>query len=136
MARNTQVKVVVKSLDKFVGRIVQRLVLNVTAALRENPPLGTPVDTGWAAANWVPSIGSPFKGTAGQRVRGNIDTTPQALGLAKVATTYTVKRGPVYVTNNVPYIVKLNEGSSRQSPRAFVQAAIFRGVRETLKKVA
>lgn len=127
------VRIVVKSLDGFTEKLVRRLTLNVTANLIED----TPVDTGWARANWVPSIGVPRRQTAGTRAAaedGRIDYGPQAAGLADVAG---YKLGPtIFVSNNVPYITRLNEGSSRQAPAAFVQAAILRAIRDTTRKSA
>ena len=125
----TRVRVVVKSLNGFTQKLISRLTLNVTANLIED----TPIDTGWARANWVPSIGSPRRKTAGTRAaaeNGKIDHAPQAAGSAAVAG---YKLGPaVFVSNNVPYISDLNDGSSRQAPAAFVQSAILRAIRQTV----
>lgn len=125
----TQVQVVVQSLEGFTERLIARLALNVTALLVRD----TPVDTGWARANWVPSIGTPRSRTAGTRAAaeaGQIDRGPQVNGQAAVAG---YKLGPrIHITNNVPYINRLNSGSSRQAPAGFVQSAIFRGIRNTV----
>lgn len=129
-----RVKVVVRDLEKFTERLVQRIALNVVANLQED----TPVDTGWARANWIPQIGAPFSGTAGSREQaeaGQLDTATQQVGIAKVATGYRLGP-PIFVTNNVPYIERLNEGSSSQAPAAFVQAAIFRAVRDTVARAS
>lgn len=126
-----RVRVVARDLQAFTERTVQRLALNVNAELVE----ATPVDTGWARANWVPNIGVPFEGTAGTRAEaeaGLIDTGSREAGLAAVATSY--RLGPeIHQTNNVPYIELLNAGSSRQAPAGFVQAAILRAVRQTVR---
>lgn len=126
------IKVVVRDLNGFVERTVKRIALNVVANLQED----TPVDTGWARANWIPEIGTPFEGTAGTREAaeaGNVDVATQQFGIARIATGY--KLGPpIYITNNVPYIETLNEGSSSQAPAAFVQAAILRAVRDTVAR--
>ena len=126
----SQVRIVVKSLDKFTEKLVQRLSLNVTANLIED----TPVDTGWARSNWVPSIGKPRSKTAGTRAaaeNGSIDNAPQSNGTLALLN---YKLGPsVFISNNVPYIHRLNSGSSRQAPSAFVQNAILRAVRQSTK---
>ena len=49
--------------------------------------------------------------------------TAQVAGIGKLAG-YRRGMGPVYVTNNVPYIEKLNRGWSAQAPAAFVEAQI------------
>jgi hypothetical protein len=125
-----QIRVVIGDLEAFATRIVKRLALNINANLIED----TPVDTGWARANWVLEIGSPFTGTAGTREdaeAGRVDQNPQQLGIGKIAA---YKLGPIiYESNNVPYIEKLNDGSSAQAPSAFVQAAILRAVQQTVR---
>ncbi len=131
MAADRQIRVVIGDLEAFATRIVKRIALNATANLIET----TPVDTGWARANWVLEIGAPFRGTAGTREQaesGRIDASAQQSGIAAVATGY--KLGPeIFLSNNVPYITRLNEGSSAQAPAAFVQAAILRAVEQTVR---
>ena len=123
---------IVGELSLFTERIVKRIALNLDANLRET----TPVNTGWARANWILSIGSPFSGTAGTREaaeQGSIDSSPQESGAVAVAATY--KLGPpIFESNNVHYIGKLNAGSSSKAPPAFIQAAIVRAVEQTVRR--
>ena len=123
-SERSQIRVIVKSLTGLASKAVRVITLDVTANLIED----TPVDTGWARANWVPEIGSFFNGTVG--TRDNVETGTQQAGTMLVAATYTIDKGFVSVSNNVPYIVNLNEGSSRRVPAGFVQAAILRAVQE------
>ena len=119
----TSVRVVVKSLDGFAEKIVKRLALNVTANLIET----TPVDTGWARANWIPQIGSPRTKTAG--TQATVDRSLQANGQIAILG---YELGPsIHISNNVPYIKKLNSGTSAQAPAAFIQSAILRAVKQT-----
>lgn len=126
-----QVRVVARDLRQFTERTVKRLALNVNAELVKR----TPIDTGWARANWVPNIGGPVTETAGTRDQaeaGRLDLGPRESGLASIATSYTL--GPeIHQTNNVPYIQLLNAGSSQQAPAGFVQAAILRAVEQTVR---
>lgn len=132
MAGSARVRVVVTALEQFVGRIIQKIALDIVANLVASPPEGgTPVDTGWARANWVPRIGEPFRGTAG--TRENVSQSEQGSGIAAVLG-YTLVRGRVYISNNVPYIGRLNDGSSQQAPAGFVEAAITKAVREDLAR--
>ncbi len=127
----TSVRVVVSSLNGFTETLIRRLTLNITANLVED----TPVDTGWARANWVPKIGSPHTSTAGSRAAaesGSLDQGPQASGQAAILG---YKFGPaIHITNNVPYIKKLNAGTSSQAPAAFIQGAILRAIKQTVKR--
>lgn len=128
----TSVRVVVDSLERFTEKLVKRLALNVTANLVET----TPVDTGWARSNWVPSIGTPRTKVAGVRPakRGEpgLDDNPQANGLLSVLG---YKLGPsIFISNNVPYIKKLNAGTSTKAPVAFIQSAILRAIKQTVTR--
>lgn len=128
-----QVRIVISSLDRFTAKVVKRLTLEAHANLVAAPSEGgTPVDTGWARANWVPTIGAPAADTVGtqeQAAAGNVNAGAAEAGLARVVTQYRLEQGPVFLTNNVPYIGFLNEGSSRQAPKGFVQLAIAKAVR-------
>lgn len=126
-----QVRIVIGALRGFTAKTAVRLTLNIVSNLSED----TPKNTGWAAANWIPNIGSPFRGTAGTKaaaIAGSLDKGTQQSALSKLIV-YRLEQGPIHVTSNVPYILKLNEGSSRKAPSMFVQAAVIRGIRQTNK---
>lgn len=124
MARDSQVRLVVRSLGRFTTDKVKRIVLDATANLIED----TPRDTGWARNNWVPEIGPGPDDPAGDRDNAGAARVAQQKGIASVAVGYKLGMGIVTITNNVPYIVMLNEGTSQQAPAGFVQAALFRAV--------
>lgn len=133
-----QLRVVVQSLEAFVELVVKKVTLDVVANLKAAPSEGgTPVDTGWARANWVPRLTTAFEGTAGTREqaeRGSVDAATAAKGEADVLR-FKLKDARVHVTNNVHYITELNDGSSRQAPRGFVQAAIAKAVTRDLASI-
>jgi len=129
-----QIDLIVGGLDVTVERAMKVVTLEATAILIEE----TPRDTGWARANWVPQIGQPFANTAGTRElaeRGTLDLSVQQGGVAEVATQYRVERGRVFITNNVPYILLLNEGSSTQAPAGYVQIGLAKAVRNAERKL-
>lgn len=134
MAQPDEIDFIIADLDRFTAGEIVALALNVDANLRESPPLGTPVDTGWARANWVPSVGAPFTGKADQR-----EPTPAQLAKRQQDQTqggnavlaWKPADGAIFVTNNVPYIQPLNDGHSPQSPPGFVQKAIEVAIKET-----
>ncbi len=128
-----QIRAIVKGLNRLTSRVVTKITLDTTANLIE----ATPVDTGWARANWVPSIGqpvlkdlSPTRPDDGQVVAGAV-TEQQGAVAALIG--YTLKMGRVFVTNNVPYILRLNDGSSTKAPIGFVQQAIAKAVTQDIK---
>ena len=115
---------VTEALERGIGRLVQRLGLDVNANLIAR----TPVDTGWARANWLASIGAPIERdlSAVDPNTGIISSArgEQASGQAAIATRYNINQGSIFIVNNVPYIIFLNFGSSAQAPAMFVEQAI------------
>lgn len=128
MSSNPEVNRVVLALKGLTDKMAKRLTLRVTANLIED----TPVDTGWASSNWVPSIGVPFTSIAGSKdgSKVTLDRSPSERGKADVVANYTLDKGAIYISNNVPYIKFLNEGSSAQAPALFVEAAVERALKQ------
>lgn len=122
-----RIRVVLDALEQFTERIIKKLTLDIVANLVAAPGEGgTPVDTGWARANWVPQIGSPRVSPVGSR--SSVSTGAQQAGVATVAASYRLSGGKVFISNNVPYITDLNEGTSQQAPAGFIQAAIVKAL--------
>jgi hypothetical protein len=92
-------------MDTLARRVAEDIFRNVI--------LETPVDKGGARANWQPSIGSPAVGTV------NATDTSGAATMAKVqAKIATMDAGDIiYLTNNLPYILKLEEGGYPDGPK-------------------
>ena len=128
MVATSNIRVVLRGLKGFTERVVRVIVLDATANLIED----TPVDIGWAQANWIPSIGAPPTRPVGATTIGEPDVgaarAAQQQGIAAIATGYTLEQGNVNITNNVRYIRPLNEGSSSKAPAMFVQSAIARAL--------
>lgn len=100
----------------------------VAIAVDQAVTLATPVDTGRARANWVVGVTTANRTTT---------DTPTPVGTAAIqrarqAILAAPARQDLYISNNLPYIVKLNEGSSAQAPSKFVQAAIVTGIKAGL----
>lgn len=133
MAYEGEIRAIVTGLTRVTEKVITRLSFNVTANLIED----TPVDTGWARANWVPSIGVSYDSPAVAPSDPGQVSGQAAAQQAAVAglTGYKLRRGRVFISNNVPYIRRLNDGSSKQAPRGFVQAAIRRGIAQTGREV-
>lgn len=123
---SSQTEQVMAALENVAERTVVKIALDVTANLIEF----TPVDTGWARANWVPSIGRrnpPGDISDPRPAEVAAAKTEQAGGVASLLG-YRLQLGQVRVSNNVPYIERLNDGSSEQAPAGFVQLAIKKAV--------
>jgi len=102
------------------------------AALRADQVavLATPVDTGRARANWIASTGQPVseapegsQSGSTKEARG-ANAAAKALQQAqKIVQEYTLSQGSIFLSNNVEYIVPLDQGSSRQAPAGMSAAA-------------
>jgi len=128
MPNDAQLAVVVEALNRVTVKVIQQVTLDAVANLTEPPPTGTPIDTGWARNNWVPSIGTPLESPVGSPDNPAAAAAARDAGIAEVLTRYTLSDGVIFISNNVPYIGRLNDGSSTQSPAGFIQAAILRAV--------
>jgi hypothetical protein len=129
-----QIDLIIADLEDYTRLEVIALSMNMVANLQEEPPGGTPVDIGWARANWLPSVGKPNEMESDVR-----EPTPaQVIARAQVGQAglndvlaWKLTDGPIFATNNVPYIGALNAGHSKQSPRGFVQFALEKAVKDT-----
>lgn len=79
--------------------------------------LGTPVDEGRARGNWFPSINTPSSA-----VDENSLDKSGAAAIARIsATVGGAKLGDtIWLTNNLPYILPLENGHSKQAPVGMV----------------
>lgn len=128
MTRQTQI--VIRDLKKFVGVTVKRIVVSVTDDLHDT----TPVDTGWAQTNWIPNMNSRLDSPAGTRESVGLSTSAQEIAVARIIGAYRYPRD-VHIANNVPYIGDLNDGTSMQAPRGFVQTAIAGAIARAIRSV-
>lgn len=115
----------------ILGRRVEEnsdaLVRKVSVAINTTVVLATPVDTGRARSNWQIGIGSAPMGTKasfGPNSAGNVIS----FNNAKIQAYTSANKGQyVYITNNLPYIKRLNNGHSAQAPVGYVERAIVVG---------
>lgn len=131
---DAQIRAIVTGLERVTERVVVRLSFHITANLVED----TPVDLGWARANWVPYVGTNrTTPVTSKPTPGGVAAQAAAQASAQAAVLgYRLASGAVFISNNVPYIGRLNDGSSTQAPRGFVQAGIRRGVEQTARDLA
>jgi hypothetical protein len=107
------------SFNDVTARIQQRVnqqVRAVTIGVFSSVIKMTPVDTGRAKGNWQCTIGSPA------------NTTNQLADSegAMIATVPNEAGRKVYLTNNLPYIQKLEYGHSTKAPNGMVRVSIDR----------
>ena len=86
----------------------------------------TPIDTGAATINWIVSAGEPTDKTVAV-AKGYAMTKGAANDFATGRAEKAVsekEEGVVYIQNNLPYIRRLEEGSSKQAPGGMVKVAL------------
>lgn len=98
----------------------------------------TPVDTSKALSSWIVTVGEPSDIVGSAYYPGEKGSTQKASAQATIAAAKaalaTKKPGqPIYITNNQPYIKRLNDGYSGQQPAGFVQRAALLG-RKVIQK--
>jgi hypothetical protein len=126
-------KNVMKAYAKRIEDNANKAVRKVALVIDREVVLQTPVDTGRARANWRVGLNTPVTAARDAFAKGQKGSTASANADAAIAEGQNVIDGrqtgqPIYISNNVEYIGRLNEGSSAQAPAGFVEAAISRGV--------
>ena len=87
----------------------------------------TPVKIGRARANWQPSLNEPetreVKADEANPKAGDPPSRKQEEKVLSIGNQYDIN-DRILITNNLPYIKPLNNGSSTQSPAGFVEASV------------
>lgn len=112
----------IEKTGKNADTVVRGVVLEMGNSLIQM----TPVDTGRARANWQHNTGRPHQG-----VTESTDQSGQATSAQLAADVQQVRAGGIeFVTNNLPYIRELENGSSKQAPNGMVRitATRFRNI--------
>lgn len=108
--------------DRWIAKAKARTDIAVRAVSLEaltRVTTRTPVDTGFARAQWSVSRNAPKAGS------GGVDPSGAATIAAGAATIESVRAGDrVYITNNAPYINRLEWGHSQQAPNGMVRLTV------------
>ena len=133
------------SLSEFSRRITLRgkkvtegadsLVRKVALAADQAVVMATPVDTGRARSNWIVALDASPEQTIDPYAPGEAGSTEAANTQAAIDQGQSVIRGyngdqnqEIHITNNLPYIQRLNDGYSAQAPANFVEQAVIEAV--------
>ena len=82
----------------------------------------TPVDTGRARANWQVEVDQIPSGVVDKTDKGGSSTLNN--GAAAIGTLKPGDFKVVFIANNLPYIVPLENGSSQQAPQGMLAVSI------------
>ena len=119
-------------------RLVQnseQLVRKVALAADQAVVFETPVDTGRARSNWIVAINSApddiiqpyapgeFGSTGARNAQAAINQAEEVISSYQSGDT-------IHISNNLPYIQRLNDGYSAQAPANFVETAIALAAQE------
>lgn len=106
-------------LEENFTNVVKKAASDVHAHL----VVTTPFKTGKARSNWLVTLNAPSTYVIPTHgAEASISTT---LADAEAVIRQCKNNDVIYITNNVPYIQKLNEGSSVQAPAGFIEATIL-----------
>jgi hypothetical protein len=109
------------------GKIVRTATLELFSGVIKS----TPVDTGRARGNWMTSVNAPKDGTTERLDQSG------AQAVAEVSANTPPGAGQVtYLANSLPYIERLEMGSSKQAPAGMIRINMDRVSKMVEKAVA
>lgn len=135
-----------EQLSQTVDRAGSKLLRASGVAVLQAVIVGTPVGNttlwnhpdraragyvgGRARANWFAAIGA-----ASGEVTQTVDPSGGAtIAAGNVVISSADNKSEIHLTNNLPYIVPLNEGHSHQAPAGFIENAVDEGMRAAMAK--
>jgi len=130
MARNTfsdDIKKFSEKTGTTLDQVIIDYVVGVSQKVIERTPVGNPslwqsnappgYVGGTARANWIPSIGTPDQ--------TEVNSTDENRGSSQVLAIQSQIPGNIYyLTNNVPYIERLEYGWSTQAPNGMMRRTL------------
>ena len=135
MASLAQFSKNIRRRGRQVENSASRIVRQTASTYLRTVVKATPVDKGVARSNWRVGIGAPTRSVIGAYAPGKklgIGESANAsaainAGLTRIASARGVSgvglKTAIYISNNVKYIEKLNDGSSTQAPAGFIDRA-------------
>ena len=124
-----------EKIDAHVNRVARRLALDID----QRVVLRTPVDTGRARSNWLVGLGAPRRDTNEKIGPGAPRANEQAgqigpIGQLSIQAANQVigsagNYQDIWISNNLPYILALEEGSSTQAAEGMARIAVAEALR-------
>lgn len=121
-----------KKRSREIKKSASELSVNVALTIVGDLVYKTPVDTSKALSNWIVTLGKPSKDKLDPHFFGEFGSSQKASAAESLTRAkYILKNKKpgqsIFIVNNLPYIVRLNEGYSAQAPAGFVERAILIG---------
>jgi hypothetical protein len=122
-------------LDKInagINKAASDIAVKVAETIVADLAFHTPVDTSKALSNWRVSLNTPISGNIGPHYPGKFGSSQklsaqETIAEARLILKVKLPGEKIYITNNLPYIQLLNDGTHSKQPGAFVERALLLG---------
>lgn len=129
------------SLEKRAAKLnseAARISIETASAILGDLVYATPVDSSKALSNWQVSLGSKISSSIDPHYPGKQGSTYNASASTalEIGRKILLSKQPgvtIYISNVLPYIQRLNDGYSKQTPAGFVERATLIGRRQIKK---
>lgn len=111
---------ILSDLEDVISKTGRKLGVNIDRRL----VLETPRDTGSAKASWLVAYGQPSNAIVDNTGKDVGTAAAQAIEKGALEASKFKAGDTLYITNNQPYIERLNEGWSEQAPSRYVDQII------------
>lgn len=121
-----------EALPEKIDKAASNVAVSVVKAIDRDVVPHTPVDTTEALSNWQAALNAPINFRLPAIFPGEHGSTAaasQSAAISYVDRTLAAKKPgePVYLSNLAKHIVPLNNGTSSQEPKGFVERAVLIG---------
>lgn len=112
------------------GNNASLVVKKVATDISSRIVFRTPVDEGRARGNWFVTFGSPSSEVSSREDKSGLSTQAPLPAMVSAfeslngKTIYSWKSGDIWISNNLPYIQRLETGWSKQSPAGMVRVTV------------
>lgn len=114
-----------EELEQWLGDEVAKEMRVAAQEIFREITIANPVVTGRMRLGWSVTVDAPSSYLPPEAPKGQVYDPPDANEAWQATESVTVTN-VIYITNNVPYAAKVNDGSSKQTPPHFVERAIAR----------
>ena len=117
---------------KAIDAAASQLAVETAQTIVGDLAFKTPVDTSQALQNWIVTLDSPSDAKIKPYYPGEGGSTQKASAAETInqARKVLASKKPgqkIYITNNLPYIRRLNDGYSKQASAGFVERSVLIG---------
>lgn len=117
---------------KAISEAASQTAIDVALTIVGDLAYKTPVDTSQALSNWIVTLGTPATNRVGPHYLGSQGSSQRSSAAETISRAKAVlaEKNPgqaIFITNNLPYIKRLNDGYSAQAPAGFVERAVLIG---------